>query len=263
MPSVFTKALWDQRRSIAGFSIGIVAIGVLYALFHPMVNTPEMEEVMRAFPSGLLEALGMTDITSPAGYLGSTTYGILGPILTIIFATLLGTRAIAGDEEAGRLDVLLAHPIERGRFLIERAAAMVVALAIAGTMLFSGMALAAGPAEYTEIGLANLAGATIHLVLLGLFFGALALSVGAVTGRRSWAASVVAVVAVASYFANTLGPAVDWLAWTRDISPFRYYSGGVPLRNGLQLVDALVLLAAAAVLIVVGVIGLRRRDIAV
>jgi len=58
-----------------------------------------------------------------------------------------------------------------------------------------------------------------------------ALAVGAATGRRAWAAGAVAAGGVLTYFANTLGPSIEWLAWSRDFSPFHYYSGGQPLRR--------------------------------
>jgi ABC-2 type transport system permease protein len=263
MNSVFAKAIWDQRRGILAWSVGISAVGVLYALFYPTMTTPGLSEFMESFPPGILDAMGIGDFTSPAGYLGSTTYGILGPILMIVFAAALGSRAIAGDEEAGRLDVLLAHPIERSRFLIERALAMVAALAIAGVVLFAVMVAVSGPAQFGAIGAANLAAASTHIVLLGAFFGSLALSVGAATGRRAWAAAGVAAVAVLTYFGNTLGPSIEGLAWTRDLSPFHYYAGGQPLHNGLQVGDALVLIALSLVLVALAAIAFRRRDIAV
>jgi ABC-2 type transport system permease protein len=261
--SVFGKTLWDQRRGIIGWSVAIAAVGVLYAAFYPSMNNPEMAAAIRAFPQGLLEALGMTDITSPAGYLGSTTYGILGPVLMVIFAGSLGVRAIAGDEEAGQLDVLLAHPVERWAVVVQRAAAMVVALVVAGALLFVAMLLASGPAQFADLGTGNLAAATVQLVLLALLFGALGLATGAVTGRRGWAWGVVAGVAVLTYLANTLGPTVDALAWSQDVSPWFYYSGGRPLANGFQAVDATVLAVTTLVLVAIAVIGFRRRDIAV
>jgi ABC-2 type transport system permease protein len=261
--SVFGKALWDQRRGIIGWSIAIAAVGVLYAAFYPSMNNPEMAAAIRAFPEGLLEALGMTDITSPSGYLGSTTYGILGPVLMVIFAGTLGVRAIAGDEEAGRLDVLLAHPVQRWAVVVQRAAAMAVALALAGALLFVAMLLASGPAQFEELGAGNLAAATVQLVLLALLFGALGLATGAVTGSRGLAWGVVAGVAVLTYLANTLGPTVDVIAWSQDLSPWFYYSGGRPLANGFQPMDATVLAVTALVLVVIAVIGFRRRDIAV
>lgn len=261
--SVFGKSLWDQRRGIAVWSMAIAAVGVLYAAFYPSMNNPDMQAALDAFPPELLEGLGMTDITSAAGYLGSTTYGILGPILMIIFAGGLGVRAVAGDEEAGRMDVLLAHPVERWAVVLQRAAAMVVAIAVACVVLFLAMLAVTGPAQLEDIGVANFAATTLQMGLLGLVFGSLGLAVGALTGSRGLAWGAVALVAVLSYLANTLGPTVDWLEWTQSASAFFYYSGGRPLANGLQVADALVLAAMAVVLVGIAILAFRRRDVAV
>jgi ABC-2 type transport system permease protein len=261
--SVFGKTLWDERRGIVVWSIGIAAVGVMYAAFYPTLNSPEMVQFMEAYPKEIMDAMGITDLTSPEGYLGGTTYGILGPVLMLIFAASLGTRAIAGEEEAGRLDVLLAHPVTRWRVVVERAAAMLAALALAGLVLFLGMTAMAGVAEFESIGVANLAAASGQLVLLGLFFGALALAAGALTGSRGLALGVAAIIGVLTYFGNNLGPSVEWLAWSQDVSPFQYYSGGEPLRNGLQAVDSLILVGASLVLVAIAVVGFDRRDVAV
>jgi ABC-2 type transport system permease protein len=261
--NVFAKTLWDSRRGILIWSLGLAAVGVGYAAFYPTLNSPEMVEFMEAYPEEIMLAMGITDLTSPEGYLGGTTYGILGPVLIIIFGAVLGSRAIAGEEESGRLDTLLAHPVTRWQVVLERAAAMVVALAVAGAVLFAGMFAAAGPAEFAEIGAANLAAASGQLVLLGIFFGTLALAVGALTGSRGLALGLVAIIGILAYFGNTLGPSVDALAWSRDVSPFHYYSGGEPLRHGWQLVDSGVLIVASSVLVGLGVLGFQRRDVAV
>jgi ABC-2 type transport system permease protein len=139
---------------------------------------------------------------------------------------------------------------------------MLVALALAGLVLLLGMTAMAGVAEFESIGVANLAAASGQLVLLGLFLGSLALAVGALTGSRGLALGLVAIVGVLTYFANNLGPSVDWLAWSQDFSPFHYYSGGEPLRNGFQLIDSLVLLGASILLVALAVIGFERRDVA-
>jgi ABC-2 type transport system permease protein len=261
--NVFTKTLWDQRRGIVIWAIGIAAVGVAYAAFYPSMQSPEMAQVMEAYPQEFLDAMGFTDLTSPEGYLGGTVYGLLGPALVLIFATVLGARAIAGEEEAGRLDTLLAHPVQRWVVVVQRAAAMVVALVLAGVALLLAMVAISGPAAFASIGVGNLVAATLQLVLVALLFGSLALAVGALTGRRGLAFGIVALVAIVTYFANTLGPSVDALAWSREVSPFRYYSGGEPLRNGLQVVDSLVLVAGSVVLVALAVIGFRRRDVAV
>lgn len=261
--NVFTKTLWDSRRGLLAWALGLAAVGVGYAAFYPSLSSPEMRQFMDAYPQEIMDAMGITDLTSPEGYLGGTTFGLLGPALVIIFAAAFGARSIAGDEEAGRLDVLLAHPVTRGSVVVQRGLAMLVGLLVVCSVLLAGLLAIAGPAEFAAIGAANLAAATIHLVLLGLVFGTLALAVGAITGSRALALGVVAIVAVAGYFANNLGPSVEGLAWSRDVSPFHYYQGGEPLRNGLQAIDGLVLFGASALLLVLGLLGFQRRDVAV
>lgn len=261
--SVFSKFLWDQRVGILLWAFGLAAVGAGYAAFYPTLNSPEMIEFMEAYPREIMDAMGITDLTSPQGYLGGTTYGLLGPILIIIIASSLGARAVAGEEEAGRLDAILAHPVTRTSLVIQRALAMVVALAVAGAALLAAMVALSGPAEFSEIGVANLAAASVQLVLLGLLFGALALSIGAITGRRALALGVVTILAVLAYFANNLGPSVEWLAWSERISPFNWYAGEEALRNGLQVTGSLLLIGVSVAFVALGVLGFGRRDVAV
>jgi ABC-2 type transport system permease protein len=261
--SIFTKTLWDQRQSLLGWVIGVTAVGVTYAVFYPAVNTPAMSDVMEAFPPGLLEAMGFAEIATAAGYLGSTTFGLLGPALIIVMAAVLGGSAIAGEEESGRLDLTLAHPVSRWTVLVHRFAAIAVAMLGVGLVLAIALVAISGAAQLDEIGPQNLASGGLHLALLGAFFGAVAVAVGAMTGRRSIAYAVVAVVAVVTFIGNNLGPSVEGFAWLRDISPFHYYSGGQPLRNGLQVIDAAVLALASLVLVGAGGLAFDRRDLAV
>jgi len=261
--NVFAKTLWDQRRGILLWSVAIAAVGAMYSAFYPSMQSPEMAAALEAFPPAMLEALGMADITSAAGYLGSTTYGILGETLMIIFAASLGARAIAGEEEAGRLDVLLSHPVERWQVVVQRAAALLVAVAVAGLVIFAAMVAIRGPAELDSVSVENLAATTVQLVLLAFLFGSLALATGSLTGSRGITWGVVAVVALLSYFANTLGPSVDALAWSQDLSPFHYFSGGQPLVHGWQLADAAILAVVSLALVAIGVLGFARRDVGV
>lgn len=261
--SVFARTLRDQRWWIVGWAVTIATVGVLYAAFWPMMLSPEMKAAMEAFPAGLLDALGYSDITSAAGYVGSTTFGLLGPALIILFAAATGGSAIAGEEEAGRLDLLLAHPVSRWSVALQRFTALVLAMAIPCAALAIALIAVSGPAELGEIGAVNLVAASLHLAFLGVFFGALALGVGAATGRRGLAFAVVALVAVGGFLANSLAPMVDAIAWLRDISPFHFYSGGAPLRNGVGSVDLVILALASAAFVVIGGARFDRRDVAV
>jgi ABC-2 type transport system permease protein len=260
---IWTKTLFDQRRALAGWAVGLAFVSLGYAAFYPAVNDPALAEAMANFPQGVVDAFGLTDLTSPAGYLGSTVFGLLAPVLTLILATATGARAVAGDEEAGALELLLTLPVSRGRIVWQRALSLAIVMALAGLVVFLALLAIRAPAEFDQLSPGNLAAACAHLALLGLTYGTLALAVGSLTGRRGLALAVTAVAAVLGYMGNTMAAGIDRLAWLQDLSPFFYYSGGEPLRNGVQWGDAAVLLATSTVFVVVAAITFNRRDVGV
>ncbi|CAN5806478.1 ABC transporter permease [soil metagenome] len=259
--SVWTKTLWEGRNGIVLWSVALAGVSLMYALFYPSINQESFAQAMESFPEALMLAFGWDDLTSAAGYLGSTVFGLLAPILLIVFAIGLGTRAIAGDEEAGTLDLLLAHPVSRARVVLERALALAVSLTVATLAVFGAIVAARGVAELDALSVSAIAAASLHLLLLALTFGTLALALGAIGGSRSLALSGAAIVAVLGYFGNTIARQVDATRWLATLSPFRYYEGGAPLRNGLQVGDATVLLVASALFFAVAVVALGRRDV--
>jgi ABC-2 type transport system permease protein len=260
---VFTKTLWDARRSLLGWALAISAVAAMYAAFWPSVNTPQMQQALGNYPQGVLEALNYNDLASPAGYLGSSVYGLLVPLLVAVFAIDWGTRAVAGDEEAGTLDLLLAHPVSRTRLALQRFAALITALTLIGALLLLAMLAIAGPAQLQGITASEFAAATAQLALFGACLGALAFAVGAATGRKALALGASAGVAVLAYLANGVFPQLQGLEWTRDLSPWHWYLGGEPLKNGLQAGDALLLLVVTLVLVAAGTLLFNRRDVAV
>jgi ABC-2 type transport system permease protein len=259
----FTKSLYDNRRSLLGWTVAIVVVGAGYASFWPSVETPEMREALTNYPQGLLEAFNFSDMTSAAGYLGSAVYGLLVPVLVAVFVIAAGTRAVAGDEEAGTLDLLLAHPVSRQRLALQRFAALGVGLVVVSALLWLALVALTGPAGFDGVSAGDLAAISVHLVLFGLLFGALAYAVGAATGSRSAALGVASGVAVLGYLANSVIPQVDGLGWVRDLSPFAWLLGGSPLVNGIQWGHALTLAVGTALLVALGTFAFTRRDVAV
>jgi beta-exotoxin I transport system permease protein len=261
--NVFTKTLWDGRRSLLGWVVAITAVALMYAAFWPTVNTPQMQEAMRNYPQAVLEAMNYNDVATPGGYLGSSVYGLLVPLLVTVFAIAYGTRAVAGDEEAGTLDLLLAHPVSRTRVALQRFAALVTALVLVGAVLWLAMLAITGPAQLDGVTAGELAAANVQLAFFGACVGALAFAFGAATGRKAVALGTSAGLVVLAYLANGVFPQVEGLQWTRDVSPWHWYLGGEPLKNGLQVGDSLLLLAVTVVLVAAGTWAFNRRDVAV
>lgn len=257
---VLAKTVRDSRRTTIGWSVGLAVVTAIYGSAWASMDPESIAASADALPEGLSEAMGFEALSDAAGYLAGTVYGILVPLLLTGFAIAFAARLIAGDEEAGILDLYLARPIGRRRFLIERWAALaavvlvvgiVVWLVMAGLDVGTDMAIGAGP----------LAGATAATALLALLFGTLALAVSGFRGRRATVLSLTGVVAVLTYLVNALHgqvEALDAIAW---ISPWYYLDAATVLREGTAFGNLAVLAAATLVLGAVGVWAIERRDL--
>ena len=265
--SVLLKTLRDQRRSLLFWGVGLVLVAAFLAGFYPTVKDNKLfQQMLETYPDELKGLMGITeamDITSGVGWLNVEAFGLLAPLLFIVYGVIAGSAAIAGEEGRGTLYLLLTEPIERGRVVLEKFGAMALATAALCIILYAALAVGASAAGMDDVGMLNMAAITASAGLLGLTFGALAFAVGCATGRSGLAGGVAAAAAIATYLVNAMSMSVDALAPIKWASPFFYYNGADPLANGLDQTHALVLLAAPAALCAVGYLGFRRRDIAV
>ena len=91
---------------------------------------------MRALFAG-----GELDIASPAGYLNSQVYALMAPLVLLIFAIGAGAGAVAGEEERGTLDLLLAHPLRRRDYVVQRFLALAALVSALTVVLLATVAL--------------------------------------------------------------------------------------------------------------------------
>ena len=259
----FTKWVWDGRRSLIGWTLAISLVGGFYAAFWPTMRDPGIQEAIANYPQALLDALNYTDLATPAGYLNATVYGLVVGILLIVFAVVAGARTIAGDEEAGTLDLILAHPVGRERLSLQRFAALGAGLVLISFVFWIVMIALAGPAQLEGISIGRFAAMHLNLVLFGAFFGAVTFAVGAATGHKAVALTAGSAVAVAGYLANGIIPQVEGFEWVKGLSPFDWLTGADPLTNGIPVGDSLMMAGLIAVLVAAGTWAFARRDIAV
>ena len=107
----------------------------------------------------------------------------------------------------------------------------------------------------------RVAAAMLHLALLGVVFGALALVIGAAFGHLAAGRAIPAVVAVLAYVVNGLALQVSWLRPCQALALLPVQRPrSAPHR--LSLAALLVAGATIAVLLGLAVAGFRRRDVA-
>ena len=238
-------------------AVGLIAVmAAVGALFPSVGHTIGKLDV----PKSVRNLLGGGDYATVTGWFRSEIAAIYGPLVIGALAITGASAATAGEEEDGILALVLAYPIGRERLVIAKAAAIagtVVLMAFGTWMgLIVGVAAAGG-----GIGIAHMTALGIQLAFFGFATGALAIAIGASTGRRSLATGVAAGVAVLGWLINSFAPLVSGLSWLKYLSLYYYYAGHDPLGRGVDIVGLIVLGALTAVLIVAAAGGLSRRDL--
>jgi ABC-2 type transport system permease protein len=194
-----------------------------------------------------------TDILSVGGFL-QLLFIQFGLILAgLAAATLVG--AWASDETSGRLEVLLATPLARGRW------AAAGGLAILGGILVLTVMAAIGIAIGTLMARGDVTTPVVGTFALGAFAAAFAGVGVAVAGiwRSSWAAPAVALLTIATWFIDTIAPALKLPDVVHQLALSAHY--GLPMLGQWDMAG----LAASAVLAVGGVLvgawAVGRRDL--
>lgn len=264
--NLFGKTLFERRRSMIWWTLGVATLIVIIVAFYPTIRDNDaMGKLLESMPKEMLALAGISDaaaLTSPEGYLQGRLFSMLLPLLLLVFAIGVGTRAIAGEEESRTIDMLLANPIRRSQVVLQSFQALLALMAVLGVVTVLALYLS-GLGVDLGIGIDRLIAGTASSLLLALFFGTLALAMGAATGKRGLTTGVTSAVAVLGYLVNSLAEAVDWLKPAQKLSPFYYGTTGNPLKNGLDWGNSAVLIVATAALVAIAVVTFERRDVAV
>jgi beta-exotoxin I transport system permease protein len=264
--TVAQRWLLDRRRGLAGWTLGVTGLVLFTVAFFPTVEGDEtFENLTDQLPASLRSLLGLAQgapITSAPGYLHARLFSTLLPLLFVVYAIGLGARAIAGTEEDGTLEILLAHPVTRTRVALERYLANTALLAALTVVFVAVLAASAPPLGALDgVSLTGLAGASAGAFALAILHGSIAYTVGAATGRRAPAIAAATTIAVAGYLIEGLLAVSDTIRPLRYASPWHWYLGRNMLTGGTApdalappLLLSLALLAAATHL-------LNRRDL--
>jgi len=258
---LYRRALGDSWRSLIAWSLGVVAaIGLYVPLFPSIGGNPDVQALLETLPPELVNAIGYDSIGTGSGYVHSTFYGLIGFVLIVIAATSWSTTAIAGDEESGSLELTLAHGVTRTQVVLERTAAVLTRL-LWLAVLSMLLVLAFNDSAGLEIEFGNLLAEAAAFLGLATLSASLGLAVGALTGRRAYATSAAAGIAVLGYALNAIANQSADLDWLHSWSPYGWAYAELPLQNGADWPGLALLYGASVALTAVATLALNRRDL--
>jgi len=250
-------ALRLRLPSAVSAAVGLIAVmAAVGALFPSVGHTIGTLNV----PKSVSNLLGGGDYGTITGWFRSEIASIYGPLVIGALAITGASATTAGEEEDRIMGLILAHPVRRPRLVAAKAAAIaaIVVIVALGTWigLIVGVAIGGG-----GITLGHMTALGVQLAFFGFATGAVAIALGAGTGRRSLATGVAAAVGILGWLINSFAPLVSGLGWLKYLSPFYYYAGHDPLTHGVYIAGLVVLGVVSLVLTALGMLGIERRDL--
>lgn len=258
------RELRDRTRALAFWCVGIAAYVTLIASIFPSIKeSPQLEDLTKNYPEALksLFGLGNVNLTTGPGYIDTELFNIMLPLLVIVLGIGSGSRTLAGEEEAGRLELPFSYPVRRRDAVVAKGLGVAGEIALLAAAAFVVLA-ALSPVFGLDLSLGRLAGGVVGLALLGLLHGWLALAVGAARPGRGLAIAIPAGAAAIAYLIGGLHELASWLDPFRFLSSF-WWIGQSPLTNGVEPGRLLVVLAASLVALAAAALLIERRDLQV
>jgi ABC-2 type transport system permease protein len=250
-----------MRRATIWWSIGLGAlIAGTISVWPAFKGSSGISQAMDQLPSGVVQAFGLADFGTPAGFLRGNLYDFFVPLLLAAAAVLFVNGQTAAEESTGRLELYLAQPISRRTVLVGRVIAALIALTVIMVVVFL-VQLGSDAAFDLQIDTGLMVSTLVLCGLLAAFHGSLAVAVAGFRGRPSLVLAVGLGVAFAGLIVNSLFPLSSVLSPWQQLSPWDWAFGGNSLENATEPWRYLALAVPSVVLTAIGVFAIARRDI--
>jgi ABC-2 type transport system permease protein len=226
------------------FGLAIAGSGRSFA--DQLNNSPDFVRLLQSVFPG-------SDIGAVGGFL-QLVFVEFGLVLAGLAAATL-VAGWASDETSGRLELLLATPLARSRWVVAGGLGVFVCVGVVLAVTMAGIAIGAaitgGEIVTPVVG-------TLSLGLYGLAMAGVGIAIGGVIGTGA-AGPGVALITVLTWFAGIIGPALRLPDVLSNLALTTHY--GQPMLGNWDPVGIVASLVLAAGGVIIGAWGFRRRDL--
>jgi ABC-2 type transport system permease protein len=260
--TTFRYTFTNLRWQIIGWGLGLALYGLMIVpMYETLGAQPErFQQMIANYPPEFLAFFG-ADVNSPitpAGFLGMYAFSML-PVIIGIFAVIAGSGLIVSDEEQGRMDLIIAHPVGRppffwGRFLGVLAASLsIVVLGWLGFCLLLGR---------SSLGVTwgQMAIPFLSVFVQILIFVTIALLLSMLLPSRNLTAMITGAILVISYMISSLTFLNEGLELVSRFFPYHYFQAVLSFQE-LNLTWLFSLLGISLFMTLLAYLRFYRRDI--
>jgi ABC-2 type transport system permease protein len=195
---------------------------------------------------------------TPSGFLKMYAFSMM-PLIIGIFGVIAGSGLIVNDEERGRLDLIIAHPVGRFSFFFGRVLGIFAAALSIMLLGWLGFCLLLGGSTL-GVGWGQMAVPFLSLWVQILVITALALFLSMLLPSRNLAAMLSGAVLIISYFISSMSFMDERMQAAAQIMPYHYFQTVLSFKE-LNLTWLLTLLGISLLMILLSWWRFMRRDI--
>ncbi len=250
-----------RRNAIIGWGLGLCIFPLMYIGIYPSVA----EELAGLADLEIYQAMGMS-IGTFGDWIGSIMVVML-PLVAAIYVIGNGTGTLAGEEEDGRLEMLVTLPIPRWQIVTAKALALnlssfIIYLMVGAAtwMVFIGIE---GQIETVLVGLDMFKAVLVSWPYV-FAMAMIAMFLAAFCSTRRFATMIATAYLVIGYFGSNLAASTTLLEPFEPFFLSTYLDGtGKAIIEGQKTGDILVLVGVGLVAFILALIFFQRRKLTV
>jgi len=261
MGRLLIQELKFRIGAMIGWSLGLCFFPLVYIAIYPSVA----EQMAGLADLEIYKAMGINLGTFP-DWLGSIML-VIFPLVTSIFAIINGTGTLAGEEEDGRLEMIVTLPHPRWKIITAKALALSISLFVI-TLVVSSVSwlvfiLLEGQIDTTMTGM-QLFRSVLSTWPMVFAVGMLSIFLAVFCSNRRTASTIAAAILVIGYFGSNLSASTKVLEPFEPLFLFTYVDGtGRAVIEGQAAGDLSVLLGIGLVSFALALFFFQKRRLTV
>lgn len=259
------RLIWQElkfrRNAIIGWALGLSFFPIVYIGIYPSVA----EEMVGLADLEIYQAMGV-NLNTFEDWVASILATFV-PLVLSIYALINGTGTLAGEEEDGRLEMLVTLPLPRWQIVAAKAIALSIAtiIILLFVSLVGAVVFAAIESQIeTELVAIDMVTALLGAWPMVFALAMISMFLAAFTATRRAASLIAAAYLIVSYFGSNLAASTSLLEPFEPLFLFTYLdSTGSAVLEGQPASDVLILLAIGLVAFGLALFFFQRRDLTV
>ncbi|MCA9868670.1 MAG: ABC transporter permease subunit [Anaerolineae bacterium] len=261
MPRLIWQELKFRRNAIIGWGLGLCFFPIVYIGIYPSVA----DQMASLTDLAIYQYMGM-NLNTFGNWVGSILL-VFMPLIASVYAIINSTGTLAGEEEDGRLEMMVTLPLPRWQIIVAKAIAISLALLII-LALVAGVSLLVFGALQNQVE-TDVTGINIFMAVLSVWpltfaMGMIGLFLAVFAPSRRVALMLAAAVLIIGYLGPNLAASTTALEPLEPFFLFSYLdSSGQAIREGQWAGDMLVLILAGLAALALAIFFFARRNLTV